>query len=220
MPLTPDEREKARDIGLLANEIRQALNPPRTDSKISDFAKQVILLILGFVLTTLTGGALTAWWKARDSENQRHYLEKQKALDRAYSLISQTSKEVATTVAAADDVLATYEGEDWTAKEVEERRDNWNKTSRNWRISDHVLRAQIAPTFSDSTIKTEFDDIIKKRRLLGNDIINLPRGKKAIEADKNLDNEREHALKLIQEITGLLYDCVDRMTRQVNSVGQ
>lgn len=219
MPLTQDERDKTREIGILANEIRQALSPAKQESKLSDFAKQIILLILGFALTTLAGGALTAWWKYRESENQRHYLEKQKALDRAYSLISQTSKEVATTVAAADDLLATFEGNEWAAKDIEERHDNWAKTSRNWRINCQVLRAQIAPTFSDPTIQTDFDDIIKTRVLLGNAITNLPRGKKAIAEDKNLKQEHDDALGLIHKVTNLLYDCIDRMTKQVNSVG-
>lgn len=216
MPLTPDERDRARDIGVLADEVRQALNPPK-DAKLSDFWKQVIMLILGFALTTVMGGVLTARWKAHDAENQRHYLEKQKSLERAYSLISQSSKEVATTVAAADDVLATYEGYDFTEKEVDERWENWDKTSRNWRISSQVLRAQIAPTFSDPMIRTDFDEIINKRRFLGNAVVTLPRGKKAREKQPP---QHDSIPTLTKEIRALLYDCVDRMTKQVDSAGQ
>jgi len=219
MPLTQEDADRVREIAILANEIRAALNPSKDRSQLSDFSQQIILLLLGFTLTTLAGGILTAWWKSHDLENQRGYLEKQKALDRAYALISQTSKEVATTVAAADDVLATYEGDGWTVQDIKERHENWAKSSRNWRINSQVLRAQIVPTFSDSTLRDKFDEIIKVRVELGRDITNLPRGKKAIAKDKNLQREHDSVLALIHKITGLLYDCVDRMIQRVNTVG-
>jgi hypothetical protein len=220
MPLTNEEKDKIRETEILKDDIQRALRPQKHESRLSDFSQQLILLCVGFVLTGLIGGALTAYWKDREANNQRQYLEKQRALDRAYSLISQTSKEVATTVAAADDVLATYYPNGWTEKQIDERRDNWTRTSRDWRVNCQVLRAEIAPAFPDSAITESLDEIIKTRRLLGNAIINLPRGKKAIDADKNLKQELDDAIALNNTITQLLDECVERMTKQVNKAGQ
>lgn len=219
MPLTPDEIDKIRETEILKNDIQKALSTPKKESKLTDFQQQVVLLILAFIFTTLAGGALTAWWKSRESENQRRYLEKQRALDRAYSLISQTSKEVATTVAAADDVVAAYYP-GWSTKDINERHDNWTKTSREWRIKAQVLRSEIPPTFPDPAIREKFEEIIKTRRQLGNKITNLPRGKKAIQRDKDLEKEISDATDLAYKITDLLYECIDRMTKQVNRAGQ
>src|SRR5712692_3583450 len=110
MTLTDTEKEKIRDAELLKDDIRKELHPPTPDSSFSGFQQQLILLLLGFFLTAVVGGALTAWWKSRDAKNQRQYLAEQRALDKTYSLIAKTSQEVATTIAAADDVLAGYYG--------------------------------------------------------------------------------------------------------------
>jgi hypothetical protein len=219
MPLTQEEINKIRETEILKNDIQKALRPSKRGSKLSDFQQQIALLVLGFVLTGGIGGGLAAMWKWLESNNQRHYLEKQRALDRAYSLISQTSKEVATTVAASDDILVTYEP-GWNTKEIEERHTNWTKTSRDWRIKSQVLRAEIPPVFPDPVIREKFDDIINTRRQLGRAITNLPRGKKDIEADKNLDAEIQAANTLNNKIIDLLNECIDRMTKKVNNAGQ
>jgi hypothetical protein len=220
MPLTQDELDKIRETEIVKNDIQKALRAPNRESKLSGFQQQIVLLVMGFALTGGIGGGLAAVWKHLEAANQRHYLEKQRALDRAYSLISQASKEVATAVAASDDVLVTYEPDEWNAKEIDERRNNWTKTSRDWRIKCQVLRAEIAPVFPDPVIREKFDEIINTRRQLGRAITNLPRGKKAIEADKNIDTEIKAAIALNNKIIDLLNDCIDRMTKQVNSAGE
>jgi hypothetical protein len=157
---------------------------------------------------------LTAWWKRAESDNQRAQLARQRALDKTYSLIEKTSKEVATTIAATDDILAAYYGEEWTQREIDERRDNWARTSRSWRVSSQVLRAEIAASFSDPKIVKAFDEIILQRTFLGNAIVNLPRGKEKITQDKNLESELRKALELRNEIVDLLYQCDSSMIAQ------
>lgn len=220
MTLTDAEKEKIRDAEFLKDDIRKELQPPTPDPRFSGFQQQLILLLLGFFLTAVVGGALTAWWKSRDAKNQRQYLAEQRALDKTYSLIAKTSQEVATTIAAADDVLAGYYGSGWSSKEIDERRDNWTRTSRTWRINCQVLRAEMAASISDPTVVKSFDEIIKKRRQLGNDIVNLPRGKKAIVQDKALRQELDEANTLINEIAELLTKCDALMTAQAKKPGQ
>jgi hypothetical protein len=220
MPLTDAEKEKIHETEVLKGEIRKELSPPEKDTLLSDFGQQLILLCLGFVLTAVVGGALTALYKSREANNQRQYLAQQRALDKNYSLIEKTSKEVATTVAAADDVLAAYYGDDWTSKDIDERRENWTRTSRNWRVNCQVLRAEMGASFSDPSIVKAFDEIIKKRKLMGNAIVNLPREKKAILQDKDLKQELENANNLKNGIAELLYECVALMTTQVKKAGQ
>lgn len=71
MPLSDIEKEKIRDIEILKDEIRKELQPQQPTSRLSDFQRHIILLFIGFGLTTFAGGVLTAWWKSQDSENQR-----------------------------------------------------------------------------------------------------------------------------------------------------
>lgn len=207
MPLSDAEKERIRETEALKDEIRKELPQAKSDSGLPDLWKQLILLVVGFLLTAVVGGCLTAFWKDRDSKNQREYLARQRALDKAYSLVERASKETATTIAAADDILATYQGDDWTSKDVDERRENWTKTSRTWRVNCQVLRAEMAANFPNQQIVTVFDEIIKKRRQLGNGIFNLPRDKKAIKPDEDLKKEVDDAIDLNNKIIDLLEKC-------------
>lgn len=218
MPLSDPEKERIRNTEVLKDEIRKELSEAKNDSGLSDFQKQLILLILGFVLTAVVGGWLTSLWKDRDSKNQRQYLARQRALDKAYSLMERASKETATTIAAADDVLATYQGDDWPSKEVDERWENWTKTSRFWRANSEVLRAEMAANFTDQQIAATFTDIINKRRQVGNDIFNLPRDKKAIKSDEKLKKELDDVIDLNNKIIELLQKCDSLITAQARKI--
>lgn len=210
MPLSDAEKERIREAEILKDEIRKELQPPKLTSGLSDFKKQASLLVIGFFLTTAAGGALTAWWKARDSSNERSYIAQRGALDKTYGIIDKTAKEVALTIAAADDVLATYYGDEWTAKEIEERRANWTNASRNWRVNCQVLAEEIHATFSNPEIDQIFEQIVDKRRVLGNYITNLPRGKRG--SKQELREQLREANQLKLEIIELLHTLGARMT--------
>jgi len=167
--------------------------------------------LIGFFLTTVAGGLLTKWWQARDSDNQRSYLQHQRALDKAYAIIDQTAKEVAVTIAAADDVLQAYYGEELRRKEIVERWENWARTSRNWRVNSQVLSEQIAITFSNEEIDGIFRQIVQKRRILGNDIVNLPRRTKVVKSERPLPDQLGDANRVKLEIVELLHKCGARM---------
>jgi len=212
MPLSLRERDKIREAEILKAEIRKELQREEPASRLSEFQKQIWLLVIGSLLTIVVGGSLTYWWKSRESDNQRAYLAQQRALDRTYGLINKIAKELAQTIAAADDVLSTYYDQGWTQKEIDERRENWTHTSRNWWVNSHVLSEEIAATFSNHEIDQSFQQIVNKRKQLGNIIMNLPRGRNQAATEKELENQVDAAIKLKLEIVELLHKCSADMT--------
>jgi hypothetical protein len=212
MPLSDIEREKIRDAEVLKDEIRKELQspppPPPPESGWSKFfAHQATLLLLGFILTTLVGSWLAYFWKHRDWKNQQSYLMQQRALDKKYVLIDGTFREVSLTIAAGEDILATYYTENWTPVEITERRANWQKTSRNWRVASKVLRQNLAVNFSDPGIQKVFKDIIEERKELGITITNLPMSNREVRADKKILSIVQDANSKSNHILELLHEC-------------
>ena len=130
----------------------------------------------------------------------------------ATTYFNKIAKELAQTIAAADDVLSTYYDQGWTQKEIDERRENWTHTSRNWWVNSHVLSEEIAATFSNHEIDQSFQQIVNKRKQLGNIIMNLPRGRNQAATEKELENQVDAAIKLKLEIVELLHKCSADMT--------
>ena len=209
MPLTNAERRRIRDVESLKEEIRRELHGP-PESKLSQ--NPTFLLVLGFVLTGLAGSGLTYFWKQRDWKNQQSYLVQQRALDKKYTVIESTFKEVATTTAAAEDVLTLYYGDNWTQEDIKERFNNWEKTSRNWRISSKVLTAKLAANFQNQAIHSTFAKIVNKRRQLGRAILNLPRRKPNAKVSQDTQNDVAAANQLTNDIVDLLENCGSLMT--------
>jgi hypothetical protein len=211
MSLSDVEREKILDAELLKDEIRKELEPPTpavVESAWSKFfAHPATLLALGFILTTLVGSWLTYYWKHRDWKNQQSYLTQQRALDKKYALIDATFKEVSLTLAAGEDVLATFYTDNWTTTEIEERRTNWQKTSRNWRVASKVLRQNLAVHFTDPHVQESFKDIIGQRKELGNTITNLPRSDPKVRSNEKVLSTVQQANSQSNHILDLLHQC-------------
>lgn len=214
MPLSPDEIEKIKETESLREDIRKTLRPPER-SRLSDFQRQLVMLFLGFLLTSVVGGVLTFYWKKKESDNQRTYLAARQNLEKQYAVMNSTAQEVATTVAAVDDVLSTYYDNEWSQTEIDERRKNWNSTSRTWRIKAELLNVEIDSAFSDTEINALFQQLVHKRTVLGNMITNLPRSKDKIAADKTLARELDAANTCKGELVDLLKKCCAAMTAAV-----
>jgi hypothetical protein len=212
MPLSADERARIIETQVLKTEIESALASGKAGPKLNDFSKQVILLVLGFVFTTLAGGLLTYCWKQREWHNQQAYLAQQRALDRKYAVIDRTFKEVALTTAAAEDILSSYYSENVTQKYTTERLDNWHKTSRDWRVASRVLSASHASNFLNPDIGKTFKEIINKRKQLGIAITNLPDLKPGANVSEETRKELENANDLVNQIGELLQECGALMT--------
>jgi hypothetical protein len=212
MSLSDVEREKIRDAEVLKEEIRKELAPPPSAPAIESvwskfFAHPATLLALGFILTTLVGSWLTYYWKHRDWTNQQSYLTQQRALDKKYALIDATFKEVSTTLAAGEDVLATYYTDNWSPAEIEEHRANWQKTSRNWRVASKVLGQNLAVNFSNLKIHNVFQEIVGQRKELGNAITNLPKSDPKVRSDQRVLDEVQKVNSKSNHILDLLHDC-------------
>jgi hypothetical protein len=207
MPLTDAERNHIIEMEEFKDELRRLLQNESPRSKLSQFWQHpAVLLVLGFLCTGAAGAWLTSYWKQSEWNNQQDYLVTQRSLDRKSALIEATFKEVSSTTAAADDLLATYYG-DWTHKDVEERWDNWKKTSLTWRIQAKVLTARLAANFSNKDVQKQFEEIVDGRRQLGNIIVNLPRPMRNKKIGKNRMAEVRAATKLINEISDRLSEC-------------
>jgi len=230
MPLNPEERERIREIESLKAEIRKEIQPDKPESKISKFFRhQAVLLVLGFGLTTLVGGALTSWWKSREWKNQQHYLAQQRALDKKYALMDETFKEVAATTTAAEDVLNLYYGRNWTKADFKERSDQWHQTSRQWRIAEKHLDQSLRTGFNDPAIQKKFEELVVTRKVLGNDIGNLLRlefpktsktaagRKKQKEFDDALAERLRKDNDMVNETLKLLTECGKFMQTEIQT---
>jgi hypothetical protein len=217
MPLSEAEREKIREGEILKSEIRRELQPEQKSGISESFQHQAVLLVLGFILTTVVGSWLAYFWKQRDWANQQSYLVAQRSLDKKYSIIDKTFRDVATTIAAAEDVLATYYGENWSPKDIEERQLNWHKTSRDWRVSSKVLRENLAANFANPDVEATFVVIIDKRRQLGNGIGNLAKQTKAVDTTDDTKRQVKELNDLAVEITKLLGQCGTLMTAETKA---
>jgi hypothetical protein len=210
MPLADAERDKMLEAEILKAKIRKELQPPPPpqDSSTSKFfAHPATLLVLGFMLTTALGSWITYFWKHRDWKNQQTYLIQQRSLDKKYSLIEGAFREVALTITAGEDVLATYYTDIWTPAEIEERRTNWQKTSRNWRVASKVLGQNLAVNFASPDIRNKFEEIVEQRKELGNTLWNLPRSDRKVRADKTVLDKVREANTQSNHILVLLHDC-------------
>lgn len=159
----------------LKKEILNDLKP--SESGFFEFLKHpAVLLILGFILTTLAGGWLTSNWQSREWYNQQLYLARQRELDQKYAITDQLTKAVGQSVTAADDVLAMFYWEGSPkARSTDEKeiREYWRQSSRAWRVDSSSLVPKLAAHFKNRRIIEAFDEIVGKRLLIGNKIKNL-----------------------------------------------
>jgi len=216
MPLSNDERARIIETQALKADVESELAARKPQTWLSDFRKQLILLGVGFLLTTAAGGFLTYYWKKKDWTNQQAYLAQQRALDKKYAIIDRTFKQVALTTSAAEDVLWVYYSDNLSKKDVDERMSNWYTTSRNWRVESKVLSSSLAANFANPEISKSFEDIVVKRQYLGNAVMNLPK----LPLDNHISREKlktdlQSATQLINDTTALLHKCGSLMTAEV-----
>lgn len=228
MPLTQVEKNHITETESFRNDVRKTLDPEKSESKWVKFGRDVALLVIGFGLTGVIGAWLTAKWSAHEWENQQRYLARQKMLDKKYALMDETFKDVASTTAAAQDVLNLYYF-DQSKKENQERLNNWKTTSRQWRMNANLLEQSLSTIFADPDIAKKFHELVVKRSLLGNDIINLPPPgpsakpknaadrKRQQKSDAELQKQVTHANDEVNEILRLLRECGDKMKQETQA---
>jgi len=146
--------------------------------------EQLVLMVLGFLLTGVIGTWLTNQWSARQWENQQAYLarqwknqqaylKEQRLLDQKLQLLERVTTEIAATNVAASDVITT-DVWGWNMakrrKEIQERENRWVESSRRWRIQSRILVQDLAINFRDPEAVRLLQNIRNKRRQLGQKI--------------------------------------------------
>ncbi|HEV3317396.1 MAG TPA: hypothetical protein VG488_10520 [Candidatus Angelobacter sp.] len=213
--LSDAERERIREIESLKEEIRGELQSAPPESNLSKFFKhQAILLALGFLFTSFLGSWLTFLWNKKEWQSQQSHLAQQRDLDKKYALIDSLISTVSQTNTAAEDILARYPLKMRDSKEVNEVRINWRLKSREWRVGSKVLRQELAISFSDPRIPSNFEMIVQTRRQLGTLITNLLDGEDEPTSQKDI----KHGIELINEMDGLLRSCGALMASEVKNV--
>ena len=200
----------------LKKTILNELKPPK--SKIGSFAKHpAILLVLGFLLTTGLGTLLTSNWQSREWSRQQLQLAQQRKLDQKYALADDFNKAISETIASADDILNLFKS-DWDnqtlAKEEPERMAYWRQTSRNWRVASKIFITKLAAYFDDPQAKELFQEIILKRRRIGNNINRLL----ADYRGKNRQNQQ--AQSIADETINLINETLNLTLQLTNSMVQ
>ena len=182
------------------------------------FEHKAVLLVLGFGLTTVTGGLLTSHWKHLEWRNQQDYLLQQHDLDKKTELINQVIKSISETNTSAEDILALYYYPGWKTEEIRERRQNWQNTSRAWRVESKILQQQLRIYFADPNIASKFDDIIDKRDNLGNIIVNLPQNISPPKKGSTPATDLQNAKELVNQLRALTFDCGSLMRKEVQQL--
>ena len=200
-----DIAERVRLELLIRDEVKRL-----GDEKKKGFLEHpAVLLILGFLLTTGAGSVVTSWWQYEQWSREQHYRAAQQVTKQRSEVMTFTAQSVAQSFTAAEDVLHLSAWE-WRKNSdvalLKERATNWTAESRKWRTAEKVLLARIAATYPDPRSSQLLEEILKARRFLGNDITNLlaleDQLKRSAADQKEIDETSQHALQLINGVTG------------------
>jgi hypothetical protein len=160
------------------------------------FQQPVILLVLGFLLTSVAGTFLTSLWQEKDKRKQNAQLVKQLNLKNKTEIMNETSSLILQTYAASSDMIALFQrGElpDIREKVLLERLEYWQKTSRQWREKYPIVEREILGSFRDEQIHDDFLQVVELRGKLGVEIPNwrtaiVKKGWKLIDEKCNAKN--------------------------------
>jgi hypothetical protein len=189
------------------------------------------LLLLGTLLTGVLGGGLTKCWQSREWQNQQEYLRRQQQQAAMLGLVEDITLATAESFTAAEDVIYIFEWNwhsDASVTDTRARIAKWEESSSLWRTRSKMYRAVIRARFRDPDRAAKFDEILKKRRFLGNYVTNLLQKFDSADDKPELMNDPEvmgfkkEAKDIINETTGpdgLLRMLVAELVADIESVG-
>lgn len=197
----------------LKKEILGELRPGKFS--LGDFLKHpASLLVVGFLLTTIFGTIITAYWKKKEWSNEQDYLMTQSRCDRERATKSETIKQkyevkddiikgVAETNTAAEEILRYFLLSPARRNaEATDRLKYWKDASRGWRINSKVLDQRLLFRFKDPSVDKMFDDITMYRSRVGNAIDN---------AQEALSDGTPICVKRVNKA----YECMSHVTRNI-----
>jgi hypothetical protein len=165
-------------------------------------------LLIGSAITALLGGWFGTKWQLQQWRIQQREQRDDADAKEMRQLQAEAAEAVAGSFAAAEDVLHLFSWE-WARRSkvtsVEDRGVRWFEASRKWRVSEKVLAARLRSVFGSDTART-FEEIVKKRRQLGNRIIILLSiadvyGSQSKKHRAEIDEASDEALQLINQVT-------------------
>jgi|GEM_PF-6046969 len=192
------------------------------------------LLLIGFVLTTILGGAVTFLWqskanaKQQERNAQQHDFEQkqtsqQRMIQQKYDLTNEVANAVAGTTTAAQDILDAWDRKN--KRDYPERIKYWQvEGSRKWRVAYKILIPKLSSTFRDARINSIFQEIIDERDVLGNDIANLGEiqtrmGWKGMQGDQDVKEFKKDALDRTNHIQDKLVLLMKTMVDEIKVDG-
>lgn len=198
-------------IDSLKKEISEELRKEK--HKVGEFFKHpTILLLLGFILTTVLGTYLSVRYQNSEWKKQQIFLSKQRYTDEKQTIADEATKAVAETLSAGDDFLYLFT---WETNDAEEanRQNNWKQTSSKWRNNFDAISQKLAVYFNGEVGKL-FREIKADRDNFSREIDNLieayNKDEKKIKAQVKTDKSNEEILKKINRIRE---EKVNRLTK-------
>jgi hypothetical protein len=134
------------------------------------------LLILGFVLTSLVGAGLTAYWQTKQWEKQQSRLVQLKGIEQKYEIIEEVTKAIGESNAAEQDVIFAlsfnWRLDDPRRFEERDRRiDYWREQGgRTWRVNTAIIEQRLAIRFNNPAILDTFNRMMERRAQIAEDI--------------------------------------------------
>jgi hypothetical protein len=142
--------------------------PPPRSAESKGWAHPAVLLILGFVLTTATGGYLSHLWQAAQWDHQQERAWNDNLIKTKYAIIGEVNTHLGETLAAARGILPIVE-RDWNEKSqrsaISNRIDSWEKADLTWRTKTYWLRSRVGAYFDDPQSRA-LDSVISSIRRL------------------------------------------------------
>jgi len=144
-------------------------DPPAGSAESKGWAHPAVLLILGFTLTTATGGYLSHLWQAAQWDHQQERGWNDNLIKTKYAIIGEVNTRLGETLAAARGILPIVE-RDWSEKSqhaaISHRIDNWEKADLAWRTQTYWLRSRVGVYFDDPQASRDLDSVISSIRRL------------------------------------------------------
>jgi hypothetical protein len=127
------------------------------------------LVILGFILTGIIANVLKTKWDREAWNSQQSRLFIVHRIDQKYGIIDELNKEMASSNATQEAILRDIDFKKRFSKEpnqqlLNERKENaWLEARDNWQIASQVLRQKLSMYFSEPSLQSMLEQIIKDK---------------------------------------------------------
>ncbi|HEX8558537.1 MAG TPA: hypothetical protein VF668_10560 [Pyrinomonadaceae bacterium] len=136
-----------RERDALKKEILEELKGKKQEEppKESKLVQQMLMLVLGFILTGVLGSWFSTYWHNEEWKQQQSLLARRSALDKKYEVANEVSKAIGDINSASLNVLSIIFVDDVKrrAAELPAERKRWEAMKQNWTGNSEVLLHKI-----------------------------------------------------------------------------